>query len=72
MRALASPEGFDSHRIGGYSPLDFPLFGGLSWASLETELKKGKELVHAEPRSRWSTRPGDGSDTQVKSGNAWR
>ena len=24
---------FDSQRAGGYSPLDFPLFGGLCWAS---------------------------------------
>ena len=26
-------EVFDSQRAGGYSPLDFPLSGGLCWAS---------------------------------------
>ena len=63
---------FDSQRAGGYSPLDFPLFGGLCWASWR-QSETGGGAVHAEPRSRWSTRPGDGSDTQGEiPGNAWR
>ena len=66
------PERFDSQRAGGYSPLDFPLFGRFVLGFLETERDRGG-AVYAEPRSRWSTRPGDGSDTQGEiPGNAWR
>lgn len=52
---------FDSQRTGGYSPLDFPLLGGLCWASWRQSEQGG--AVYVEPRSKWSTRPGDGSDT---------
>ena len=62
---MVGPEVFDSQRAGGYSPLDFPLFGRFVLGFLETERDRGRS-VYAEPRSRWSTRPGDGSDTQVK------
>ena len=54
---------FDSQRGGGYSPLGSPspaVCAGLSWGQSDT----GGGVVYVKPRSRWSTRPGDGSDTQ--------
>ena len=45
-------EVFDSQRAGGYSPVDFPLFGGLCWAFLETERDRGGAVCMSEPRSR--------------------
>ena len=49
-----------------------PSSGGLCWASWR-QSETGGGAVYAEPRSRWSTRPGDGSDTQGEiPGNAWR
>ena len=32
----------DSEKAGGYSPLDFPLFGGLVLGFLETERDRGR------------------------------
>ncbi len=49
-----------------------PSLGGLCWASWR-QSETGEERWYAEPRSRWSTRPGDGSDAQGEiPGNAWR
>jgi hypothetical protein len=51
---VVGPEVFDSQRAGGYSPLDFPLFDGLRWASWrQSETREGQciqRLVRAGAR----------------------
>ena len=42
---MVGPEVFDSQRAGGYSPLDFPLFGRFVLGFLETERDKGRSSV---------------------------
>jgi hypothetical protein len=32
MLGVVGPKVFDSHRAGGYIPLDFPFLGDLCWA----------------------------------------
>jgi hypothetical protein len=52
MRVWRTGNRFDSQWIGGYSPLDFALFDGVCWASLETE---DEGDVYAAPHRRWTT-----------------
>jgi hypothetical protein len=43
MLGVVGPKVFDSHRAGGYIPLDFPLFGRFVLGVLGTEQDKGEE-----------------------------
>ena len=52
----------DSQRAGGYSPLDFPLFGRFVLGFLKTERDRGRSGV----LQRVEHAAGDGSDRRVK------
>ena len=64
---VVGPEVFDSQRVGGYSPLDFPPSDGSCWAFWR-QSETGGGAAYADPHPRWCTRPGNRSGTDVKSG----
>ena len=63
---------FDSQRAGGYSPLDFPLFGGLRWASWRRSETGEEQCMQSLVRGGARGLATDQMGRDEIPGNAWR